>query len=207
MKAIVLLSGGLDSTVVLAKALSEQKRNCFAITFDYGQRNRLEIRAAQTIARFYKVKHRIIKIDSTATFSKNSTTIVPERNTLFLAYAFGQAELLEAQEIYYCANIHDQNQSDCKLPYIESFQQMMNSSKNGIKLISPLLNLSKKEIIIEGKTLNTPFELTLSCDDPSPLGHHCGDCPSCLLRLEGFAKSGISDPTVYKSLVKIKKNK
>jgi 7-cyano-7-deazaguanine synthase len=204
MKAIVLLSGGLDSAVTLASALLKE-RNCLALTFDYGQRNRLEIRAAQAISRYYKVKHRIIKIDSTATISRNSTTYLPAQNTLFLAYAMGQAELIEAQEIYYSSNAHHQKGNDSKPAYIEAFQKVMNSTNSQIKLLTPLIHMTKKDIIAEGIKLNVPLELTLSCNDPSPLGHHCGDCPNCLVRLESFAKAGVNDPTIYKSLVKVKK--
>lgn len=202
MKAIILLSGGLDSSILLAHATTVNKRNCFTITFDFGQRNRLEIRAAQAISRFYKAKHKIIKIDSTATFTNNTTTFVPEKNTLFLAYAFGQAVIQEADEIYFGFPAEGNYKSQ---EFFESFQKVIDSSNKKVKLVNPLVGLSKKEIILAGKELDLPFEMTLSCDDPTPLGHHCGDCPSCQKRLKAFSQAKLDDPSIYKSLVRISK--
>ena len=167
-KAIILLSGGIDSAVILATAIKEG-RQCFTISFDYSQRHRLELRAAQAIARHYNVSNHLIKIDPTA-FSKSSltsqahvprnrskeeianggipSTYVPGRNTLFLAYAMGQAEMMQADEIYYGPNANDYSAyPDCRGEFIHAFQQVVNvATKQAVegkapKLIAPLLNL------------------------------------------------------------------
>lgn len=226
IKAILLISGGLDSAVMLAEAI-EKGRECHAICFDYGQRHRLEIRSAQNICRHYNVPLRIVKIDPSAfrnsslissqSIPKNRSpseiavsgipsTYVPARNTIFLAFAAGHAELINAQEIYYGPNLDDAlPYPDCREEFVTAFQQVMNfataqaTTTQPPKLITPLVKLTKIEIIKHGLQLKTPFELTLSCYDPTPLAHHCGTCDACILRKNGFTLAKIDDPTLYKN--------
>ncbi len=218
--AIVLLSGGLDSSVVLAQAIKD-KRKCRAIAFDYGQRHRLELRAAKALARYYQSEIEIIRIDPAAFASnalntgvdlaKNRTaegiadggipqTNVPGRNTLFLAYALGQALKHQADEIYFGANAMDAlPYPDCRPEYIKAFQKVMSlASEKGPKIVTPLIDLNKTEIILRSEELKVPVELTLSCYDPTARAEHCGVCDACVLRKEGFSQAGISDPTSYK---------
>jgi 7-cyano-7-deazaguanine synthase len=224
-KAIILLSGGIDSAVILATAL-KNGRQCFTISFDYSQRHRLELRAAQSIARHYNVPYNLIKIDPTA-FSKSSlttqnsvpknrttqeiatgsipSTYVPGRNTLFLAYAMGQAESADADEIYYGPNANDYAAyPDCRPEFVQAFQSVLNvatkqaSEGRPPKLIAPLINLTKKDIVKMGQELKVPMELTLTCYDPTSLGHHCGLCDSCVIRRSAFSDLGMTDPAPYK---------
>lgn len=216
MKAVILLSGGLDSCVILAMAL-EKGRECHAISFDYGQRHKIELESAKAITKYYQVSHRIIQIDPT-TFSnsalvsgssipKNRTsqeiakggipnTYVPARNTLFLAYALGQAEILEAQEIYAGPNALDSlPYPDCRPQFIESFQALINvATKQAIegnppRLLTPLIDWDKAKIIKHGLMIHAPLELTMSCYDPSPQGKICSVCDACILREEGFKQA------------------
>jgi 7-cyano-7-deazaguanine synthase len=212
-KAVVLLSGGIDSTVVLALALS-QNRHCTAISFDYSQKNRVELKAAESIAQYYNTPHRIIMIDPAAFINsslvgsikppekrnteKMSTegipnTFVPARNTIFLSYAMGIAELIEAKEIHFGANCVDHLcYPDCRPAYIEAFQGLLNvANQNGvdgnpIQLNTPLLYLNKKEIIRKGRTLKAPLDLTISCYQPLSLKEPCEICDACIIRNEGF---------------------
>lgn len=212
MRAIILLSGGLDSTVILAKALSEG-RECYALSFDYGQRHRWELRAAQQIAAYYKVPHHIIKVDP-STFANSSlvsmmqvpkgrslqemndagipNTYVPARNTLFLAYALGQAEILKAQEIYIGVNALDNNYPDCCPAFIKAFQALICvATKQSLEvlpptLLTPLISLTKQEIVKLGRSLAAPLELSFSCYDPSSEGEACFQCDACILRQLGF---------------------
>jgi 7-cyano-7-deazaguanine synthase len=224
MKAIVLLSGGIDSTIMLAKAVKEG-REVTAISFDYGQRNFPEIKAAINIAEHYDVNHRIIKLDSN-TFDKSSlvhkssvpkgrtlaqinngtipSTYVPARNTLFLAYAASQAEILEANEIYFGANAADQiPYPDTRPAYLQAFQAVLNlatkqaAEGNPPKLLFPLIKLQKHDIIKLGHELKAPLKLSISCYDPHKDGTHCGCCDACYLRKEGFIAAGVEDPTKY----------
>lgn len=219
--AIVLLSGGLDSSVVLAQAI-KNKRKCRAIAFDYGQRHRLELRAAKALARYYQSEIEVIRIDPYAFASnalhtgvglaKNRTaegiadggipqTNVPGRNTLFLAYALGQALKHQAEEIYFGANVMDAlPYPDCRPEYVKAFQKVMNlaGSNKGPKIVTPLIELDKTEIILKSQELEVPVELTLSCYDPTARAEHCGACDACMLRKQGFKQAGISDPTIYK---------
>ncbi len=209
MKAIILLSGGLDSTVMLAKALSEG-RKCHALSFDYGQRHKLELTAAAEIASYYGVPHTVIAIDPKSFAgsslvsdlpipqNRNSeeisqggipNTYVPARNTLFLAYALGQAEILLAEEIYFGANAQDiLPYPDCRPAFIAAFQALIQvSTKQAIegrppKLITPLIAWTKKEIAACGRSLNAPLHLTLSCYRPVSLREPCGSCDACILR-------------------------
>jgi 7-cyano-7-deazaguanine synthase len=213
MKAIVLLSGGLDSTVVLALAL-EKKRECVALSFDYGQRHLIELTYAKKIASFYGIAHRVIKIDSNA-FDRSSlvkelsvpkdrdlnqiassgipNTYVPARNTLFLAYAAGQAEMVNAREIYAGPNLLDRNPyPDCRPGFYKAFQEVLNvatkqaSDGNPPTLLTPLINMNKKAIVQESRRLQIPIHLTFSCYDPSKDGTACQRCDACQIRLDAF---------------------
>lgn len=209
MKAIILLSGGLDSTVMLAKAL-QQGNECYALSFNYGQRHKIELKAAENIAAFYDVPHRIIMIDP-ACFDNSSlvtslavpkdrtaqqissggipNTYVPARNTLFLAYAVGQAEILEAQEIHVGFNAMDCNPyPDCRPEFVNAFQLVINiATKQGVegrppRLITPLIDLNKTEIFKLGFSLNAPIDLSFSCYDPTIDDRPCHHCDACILR-------------------------
>lgn len=208
-KAIVLLSGGLDSTVILAMALNKG-RDCFALSFDYGQRNRIELESAQAIAKHYNVPHHIVAIKSgccaksaltaEGEISKDRSfeemangtipsTYVPARNTLFLAYAMGYAEIFDAGEIYYGANYDDNAPyPDCTPEYVAAFQQVLNVGtkqaveKGGPKLIAPVIHMIKKDIVRLGRALGAPLEMTFSCYDPTVEGKACKHCDTCLLR-------------------------
>lgn len=215
VKAVVLFSGGLDSTVILALALSKG-RECLALGFDYGQRHLVELEHAQKIAHHYQVEFRIISINSTM-FKTSSlvsslpvskhrsmdeiskkipNTYVPARNTIFLAYAMGQAELINAQEIYTGANALDAvPYPDCSPAFIEAFQAVLNvATKQAMeiqapKLLAPLLHCDKVEIIRQGRLLNAPLEMSFSCYDPLATKEACGVCDACILRADGFSKT------------------
>lgn len=221
MKAIVLLSGGLDSAVVLALAL-KNGRTCQTLSFDYGQRHRRELQSAQAIANYYAVAHKIVTIDSSsfgnsslvsaAQIPKNRSleemnagaipnTYVPARNTLFLAYALGQAEMLEAQEIHIGANAMDcYAYPDCRPEFIAAFQSLMNvatqQAVNGSPalLVTPLVRWNKTEIIQQGIALKAPLHLTWSCYDPTLAAKPCQQCDACLLRQNGFKEAAAIDP-------------
>lgn len=208
MKAIVLVSGGLDSAVVLAHALS-LGRECFALSFDYGQRHKVELKAAQLICAYYAVPQRVISIEpavfgnwglvSQTELPKKRTaqeisaggipsSYVPARNALFLSYAMGQAELLNAEEIYYGPNQLDSNYPDCRVSFLEAFQQLLNvatkqaSEGHPPKLITPLIHWNKEQIVQRGRQLNVPIDLTFSCYDPLSSGQPCQQCDACILR-------------------------
>jgi 7-cyano-7-deazaguanine synthase len=214
MKAIVLLSGGIDSAVTLALAL-ENGRECYAISFNYGQRHAVELKSAAAIAAHYGVKHKIIHIDP-QTFANSSlvselempthrsieeirnggivNTYVPARNTLFLSYALGQAEIWGAQEIYFGPNADDRNGfPDCRPAYVEAFQKMIDvatqQSVEGAapKLITPLIDLDKRQIVAAARRLGVPLDLTFSCYSPLPTGIACNACDACIIRLESSA--------------------
>ena len=209
MKAIVFLSGGLDSTVCLVKALHEG-RDCIALSFDYGQRHKIELEAAKEIAEHYQVDHKIIKIDSTPltnsaliagthfpktpSTEKIPPTYVPGRNTIFLAYATALAESTHAKEIYFGCNIQDSSPyPDCRPSFIDAWQNVLNlATKQAVegsppKLITPLISLDKKEIVQLGTQLNAPLHLTKSCYNPDlESGAPCEICDACQLRKEGF---------------------
>lgn len=225
-RALVLTSGGIDSTVVLAQALQEN-RECFALTFDYCQRHRLELRSAEAIADHYKVPHKVVKIDPSL-FSNSSltsdievversrdlnsiasggvpSTYVPGRNTLFIAHAISLAESLEAQEIYLGMNANDHAPyPDCRPAYVEAYQHLINlATKQALegtapKLLAPLIYKSKIEIVKLGKSLQIPFEATLSCYDPGSLKNHCGTCDACTIRKNAFLQADVKDPTLYR---------
>ena len=226
MKTVVLLSGGLDSSTVLAIAVKEGFKP-YAISFRYGQRHKVELAAASRIAQSFSVeKHIIVDIDMQQIGGSALTddidvpkerseeqmgtgipiTYVPARNTIFLSYALGWAEVLGSSNIHLGVNILDYSgYPDCRPEYIKAFEAMANlatkASTEGEKKLSihtPLINLSKSEIIQKGIDLGVDYSLTSSCYDPSSEGEPCGGCDSCQLRNKGFAEIGIEDPLIQK---------
>ena len=223
-KAVVLLSGGLDSTTTLAVAKS-QGYELYALTFQYGQRHHWEIEAAKRIAdRFQVTQHKIFKVDlssfggSALTAEINvpkdrglqeisrdiPVTYVPARNTIFLSLALAWAEVLGTGDIFIGVNALDYSgYPDCRPEFIQSFEQTANlGTKSGVegikfKIHTPLIDLNKAQIINKGLDLGIDFSLTSTCYDPSPNGKACGKCDACLLRLKGFAEAGIKDPATY----------
>ena len=224
--AVILLSGGLDSATTLAIAQSRGHR-CYTLTFAYGQRHEIELKAAENIARqFHVVLHTIVNIDlkifggSALTSDINvpkgrsveimakeiPVTYVPARNTIFLSYALAYAEVNDAHHIFFGANAVDYSgYPDCRPEYIHAFERMANlATKDGVegkvmRIHAPLLTMSKAEIIREGVKLGVDYSITHSCYDPQHDGRACGRCDSCLLRKKGFADAGIDDPTYYVS--------
>jgi 7-cyano-7-deazaguanine synthase len=203
MKAIVLFSGGVDSTVLLVNAL-EQERQCLALTFNYGQRNfREELRATANIALYYSVEHKIIDIDKRSITgsslidrnidvpknreqnNETPNTYVPGRNTIFLAHALSQAEVFNADEVYIGAMAEDAAYPDCKKGFIDAFQNVFNQTYP-CNIIAPFLEMSKKDIVELGKKLGVPYNMTFSCYDPPKPNQHCGLCDACKRRISGF---------------------
>ena len=223
-RAVVLLSGGIDSTTTLAIALAEGYETC-TLSFDYGQRHRIETEAAHRIANSLAVKeHRIAKIDlrvfggsaltnDVAVPTQRSeteishgipVTYVPARNTIFLAYALAWAEVIPVSDIFLGVNAIDYSgYPDCRPEFIEAFEHLANlGTKAGVEgrrfqIHTPLIKLSKAGIIRKGVELGVDFSLTHSCYDPTPEGLACSECDSCLLRLKGFREAGITDPIRY----------
>ncbi len=224
-KAVILSSGGLDSTTVIAIAQSEGFE-IYSLSFDYGQRHVHELKAAQKIAeRFQVAKHLVISIDLHAIGgsaltddldvpkSRNMKTMtseipityVPARNTIFLSYALAWAEVLQSSHIFIGVNAVDfSGYPDCRPEFIASFEHMANlATKIGVEgktrvcIRTPLLHLNKAQIIAKGIELGVDYAITHSCYDPSPQGLACGQCDSCLLRQKGFIEAGIPDPTLY----------
>ena len=222
MKAVCLLSGGLDSATCLAYARHEGF-GCYALSFDYGQRHRIELEAARKIAQVLgAVDHRVAKIDLRVFGHSALTdeidvpkgrdeeamnrgipiTYVPARNTIFLSFALAWAEVLEANDIFIGVNALDYSgYPDCRPEFIEAFERMSNlATKAGVEgrtrihIRTPLIQLSKADIVRLASELEVPFELTHSCYDPDALGGACGACDSCLLRAKGFREAGIPDP-------------
>lgn len=225
-KAVVLLSGGLDSAVTLAIAAGEGFE-AHALTIRYGQRHQAEIAAAARVAGQHGVAgHDVVDIDLAAfggsaltggaEVPKNRSaadmaagipvTYVPARNTVFLSLALGYAEVLGAADIFIGVNAVDYSgYPDCRAEYIAAFQQMANlatkASVEGalvFRIHTPLVNLSKADIIRTGTRLGVDYSLTRSCYDPDPAGAACGGCDSCTLRLAGFAEAGLADPAPYR---------
>ncbi len=225
LKAIVLLSGGLDSTTTLAIAKS-LGYDLFAISFNYGQRHKIELERVKEVTREIKTKeHRIINIDlrqfggSALTDDidvpthrgdeKISTSIpityVPARNTIFLSYALAYAEVIKCNNIFIgVTSVDYSGYPDCRPEFITAFEIMANlATKAGvegmdrIKIQTPLIHMTKAEIIKEGLSLGVDYGLTHSCYDPNEVGLACGNCDSCLLRLKGFKKLGVVDPLKY----------
>jgi len=224
-KAVVLLSGGLDSTTALAVARSAGYE-LYAMSFRYGQRHSLELESASRVASAIGVeKHLIANFDLRAIGGSALTdqievpkergaeeiassipvTYVPARNTIFLSFALAWAEVLGAQDIFIGVNALDYSgYPDCRPEYIESFERMANlATKAGaegrlrLKIHTPLIAMTKAEIIAIGLKLGVDYSLTHSCYDPSSEGIACGKCDSCLLRLRGFAEAGLRDPLSY----------
>ncbi len=222
--AVVLLSGGIDSTTTLAIAITEGYE-AYALSFDYGQRHQIETQAARRVADSLGAKeHRIAKIDlrvfggsaltgdidvpkqrsETEIADGIPVTYVPARNTIFLAYALGWAEVIQAADIFLGVNAIDYSgYPDCRPEFIEAFQTVANvGTKAGVEggrfqIHTPLIKFSKAEIIRKAVELGVDLSLTHSCYDPSPDGLACGECDSCLLRLKGFREAGIQDPIRY----------
>lgn len=224
-KAVVLSSGGLDSTTVMAIAKSEGYEIC-SLSFRYGQRHALELEASQRVAKALGAEqHLVIDIDLAKIGGSALTddidvpkarkeeemgkeipvTYVPARNTIFLSYALARAEVLGASDIFIGVNAIDYSgYPDCRPEYIKAFEDMANlatkaavESKTQIKIRTPLIHMTKGEIIQKGIELGVDYSITHSCYDPSPDGKACGQCDSCLLRKKGFAQAGIPDPTTY----------
>ena len=222
---MILSSGGLDSTTVIAIAQSEGFE-IYSLSFDYGQRHVYELKAAKKIAeRFQVAKHLVISIDLHAIGgsaltddldvpkSRNMKTMtseipityVPARNTIFLSYALAWAEVLQSSHIFIGVNAVDfSGYPDCRPEFIASFEHMANlatkigvEGKTRVRIRTPLLHLNKAQIITKGIELGVDYAITHSCYDPSPKGLACGQCDSCLLRQKGFIEAAIPDPTRY----------
>jgi 7-cyano-7-deazaguanine synthase len=222
LRAVVLLSGGVDSSTTLAVARSEGF-DCFALSFDYGQRNRFELSAAKAVAgALGALEHRVVGVDlrtaggsaltadidvpkdrpSWQIAEKIPITYVPARNAIFLSLALGWAEVLGAADIFIGVNAVDYSgYPDCRPKFIEAFEAMANvATKTGVEggrftVHTPLIELTKAGIIKRGTELGVDYGLTLSCYDPDPAtGRPCGRCDSCLLRARGFAEASLEDP-------------
>ncbi len=225
-KAIVLSSGGIDSTTAMAIAKSEGNQ-IYSLSFRYGQRHSAELEAAKKVAAaFGATAHKIIDIDLRQFGHSALTddidvpkhervedidqdtipiTYVPARNTIFLSYAMAWAEVLKASSIYIGVTAVDYSgYPDCRPDFIEAFEKMANlATKTGLtkevslKIQTPLIRLSKSQIIQLGDRLGVDYSLTISCYDPDKDGRSCSKCDSCLHRIKGFEESGIPDPTIY----------
>ena len=219
-KAVILLSGGLDSVTVLALA-KQQGFLCHALSFDYGQRHNAELDAARNIASHYRaIEHKVIRLDlgniggSALTDSRIEVptspqtgipvTYVPARNTVFLAYALGWAEVLQASDVFIGVNAVDYSgYPDCRPEFIAAFQNMANlATKAGveghaIKIHTPLIHMSKAQIIQQGLALGVDYALTVSCYSADAEGRACGLCDACRLRAEGFKAANAVDSTRY----------
>ena len=219
-KAVVLLSGGIDSATTLAIARDEGLA-CYALSFDYGQRHRVELEAAANVAKALGViDHRVVKIDLRAFGGSALTddidvpkdrppevmnegipiTYVPARNTIFLSFALAYAEVISATDIFLGVNAIDYSgYPDCRPQYIKAFETMSNlATKMGVEgqritIHTPLIDLTKAQIINRGIDLGVDYSLTFSCYDPESDDRPCGHCDSCLLRAEGFRQAGVAD--------------
>jgi 7-cyano-7-deazaguanine synthase len=221
-KAVVLVSGGLDSATVLALAKASG-RECYALSFDYGQRHRAELDAAARVAaKLGAVEHRVVSIglggfggsaltDTSIAVPESGSsgipvTYVPARNTVFLALALGWAEVLGAREIHIGVNAIDYSgYPDCRPEFIAAFEHVANlATKAGVegeafKIVAPLIQLTKAGIIQTGLAHGVDFAWTVSCYQADAEGRACGVCDSCRLRKEGFAQAGVLDPTRYRA--------
>ena len=219
-RAIVLISGGLDSATVLAMAVAEG-RKCYALSFDYGQRHRAELSAAAAIAAQYPgVEHKVVGLDlggiggsaltdlsidvPTAPTEGIPVTYVPARNTVFLSIAMGWAEVVDAEEIFLGVNAVDYSgYPDCRPAFIDAFQSLAAvATKAGVEghppqIKTPIIDMSKGDIIAAGTALGVDYSLTVSCYQADAEGRACGICDSCRLRRLGFVDAGIADPTRY----------
>ncbi len=227
-KAVVLLSGGVDSTTVAAIALS-RGFEVHALTFRYGQRHQAEVEAARRVAEQLGIRqHVVLEIDLRAFGGSALTgdievpkdtpldeighripsTYVPARNTIFLAFALGWSEVLGASDIFLGANALDYSgYPDCRPEFIQSFQTMANlATRAGVEggqrltIHTPLIELSKREIIEQGLALGVDYGITRTCYDPAPDGAACGRCEACILRLKGFREAGMEDPAPYQTV-------
>lgn len=220
-KALVLVSGGLDSTTVLARARREGYE-CYTLSFDYGQRHRAELIAAERCARALESReHKVVSLDLRSIGGSALTderidvpetetagipvTYVPARNTVFLSIALGWAEVLGAGDIFIGVNAVDYSgYPDCRPEYIAAFETMANlATRAGVegqrlRIRTPLMDLSKAEIIREGLSLGVDYSLTVSCYQANEAGEACGQCDSCRLRRVGFEQAGVPDPTRYR---------
>ncbi len=222
-KAVVLLSGGLDSATVMAQALDEGYE-VYAVSFRYGQRHAIELDCAVEQALKGAKEHKIVEIDLSSFGGSALTTpieipkhehidelteeipitYVPARNTVFLSYALAWAEVLEAFDVFIGVNALDYSgYPDCRPEFITAFEAMANLATvagvqgNKLSIHAPLINLTKAEIIQRGLALGVDYAKTTSCYDPAPDGRSCGHCDSCLLRLKGFKDAGVQDPRAY----------
>ena len=225
-KAVVLSSGGIDSTTVMAIA-KQEGFEIYSLSFFYKQRHSVEIEAAKKVADVMGVKKHLIididlkKIGGSALTDNNldvpkyrkmqsmadeiPVTYVPARNTIFLSYALAWAEVLQSSDIFIGVNAIDYSgYPDCRPEYIEAFERMANlatkagvEGKTKLKIRTPLIHMTKAEIIKKGVDLGVDFSLTHSCYDPSSDGLACGECDSCIIRKQGFKEAGIIDPTQY----------
>ena len=223
-KAVVLLSGGLDSATVLAIARREGY-DCHALSFSYGQRHAAELENAARVARAMNVTdHRIANIDLRlfggsaltddievpkdndieAMGTDIPVTYVPARNTIFLSYALAFAEVIGATDIFIGVNALDYSgYPDCRPDYIQAFERMANLATrmgvdgNALRINTPLISMTKAQIIRRGTELGVDYGLTLSCYDPDTQARACGHCDACLLRLKGFEDAGLTDPAAY----------
>ncbi|UFH50368.1 7-cyano-7-deazaguanine synthase QueC [Pseudomonas sp. KNUC1026] len=219
-KAVILLSGGLDSATVVAMAKAEGY-SCYTMSFDYGQRHRAELNAAARVARDLGViEHKVIGLDlngiggsaltdSSIDVPQSPTegipvTYVPARNTVFLSLALGWAEVLEAQDIFIGVNAVDYSgYPDCRPEFVEAFERLANLATkagvegNGFRIKAPLQMMSKADIVRAGTGHGVDYSLTVSCYLADDDGRACGKCDSCRLRAEGFAAAGVPDPTRY----------
>lgn len=224
-KSVVLVSGGLDSTTVLAVALREGYE-AYALSFDYGQRHRFELEAARRVASSLGAKKHVIATMDLRTIGGSALTAdievpkgrdpklmaaeipityVPARNTIFLSFALGWCEVLDAEDIFIGVNVVDYSgYPDCRPRYLEAFQQMAQlATRAGVegranyRIHAPLVRMTKAEIIKAGIQLGVDYSLTHSCYDPTPDGLACGFCDACTLRRHGFIAAGVPDPTRY----------
>ncbi len=222
-RAVILVSGGLDSATVLAMARAEGY-DCYALAFDYGQRHRAELLAASRVSNVLgATEHKVIPLDLTAIGGSALTddkiavpdhsddggipvTYVPARNTVFLSIALGWAEVLGADNIFIGVNAVDYSgYPDCRPDFIQAFEAMANlATKAGVeghplRIHTPLIDLSKADIIRQGQALGVDYSLTVSCYQADNDGRACGRCDSCFLRREGFVAAGVADPTRYQA--------
>jgi len=219
-KAVILVSGGLDSATVLAIA-KDQGYECYALSFDYGQRHNSELAAAEGLAKHYAVsEHKTIKLGMgefggsaltddlievpTEQAKGIPVTYVPARNTVFLSIALGWAEVLDAWDIFIGVNAVDYSgYPDCRPEFIKAFETLANLATKagvehgGFKIHTPLIDLTKAQIIEKGMALKVDYSATVSCYQANEKGEACGECESCRLRKQGFSKAKQGDPTVY----------
>jgi 7-cyano-7-deazaguanine synthase len=223
-KAVILFSGGLDSTTCLAYA-KNQGFDCYALSFNYGQRHHAELNSAKRIAAHFQVTLKIFNLEinqfggsaltdkeiDVPDYDSKSTdipiTYVPARNTIFLSITLAWAEILNAKDIFIgVSNVDYSRYPDCCPAYIQAFQNLANLAtkfcmkESGLKIHSPIINLSKAETIKMGVKLGVDYAMTVSCYQANENGHACGKCESCMLRKKGFLEAGVIDSTMYCSL-------